>query len=243
MVRSQHGLLPVPAPATALLLARARAPIAPPRADMETVEAELLTPTGAAILTTLAEFRQPALVPEAIGYGYGTKELPWPNALRVTIGEVPDRETADGAESDEVLIETNIDDMNPQFHPDLIERLLAAGALDAWLTPVQMKKGRPGIVVSAIATGSSRRAVEAAFFAHSTTLGIRTTTIGRRRAGREHLTIETRWGPVRLKRRLAEGAPAQAMPEFDDVREIARREGVPLRVVWDEAWRLGQDLG
>ena len=90
MVRTQHGLLPIPAPATALLMARAQAPVAAPRPDMADIEAELLTPTGAAILTTLATFGQPAMVPATIGYGYGTKRLPWPNALRVVIGEIAD---------------------------------------------------------------------------------------------------------------------------------------------------------
>ena len=125
-VHAAHGLLPVPAPATASLLARANVPTAGPDPGTEAVQVELLTPTGAAILSTLAEFRRPDFVPNAIGYGLGTRDLPWPNALRVWIGEM----AGDGASDDDgdLLLETNIDDMNPQFFELLSERLFAAGA-------------------------------------------------------------------------------------------------------------------
>ncbi len=138
-VRAAHGLLPVPAPATASLLARANAPTAGPDPGTEAVQAELLTPTGAAILTTLAEFRRPDFVPSAIGYGLGTRDLPWPNALRVWIGEMAGE--GEGDDDGDILLETNIDDMNPQFFELLSDRLFAAGALDVWLTPITMKKG------------------------------------------------------------------------------------------------------
>ena len=238
MVRTQHGLLPVPAPATALLMARASAPIAAPRAEMDRVEIELLTPTGAAILTTLATFRQPAMVPASIGYGYGTKVLPWPNALRVVIGEISDREAADG-EPGEVLIETNIDDMNPQFYEILVERLLQGGANDAWLTPVQMKKGRPGVIVSAIAPAALAGEIEAVLFANTPTLGIRRTSISRTKAPRQFVTVTTRWGDVRLKLRGSGGRVVNAVPEYEDIAAIARREGIAPTVVSDEAHRLG----
>ncbi len=127
-VRAAHGLLPIPAPATAALLARANAPTAGPDPGGESVQAELLTPTGAAILTTLAEFRRPDFAPSAIGYGLGSRDLPWPNALRVWIGEAD--VTLGGAASGDLLLETNIDDMNPQFFDLLSDRLFAAGAVD-----------------------------------------------------------------------------------------------------------------
>ncbi|HEV2528999.1 MAG TPA: nickel pincer cofactor biosynthesis protein LarC [Thermomicrobiales bacterium] len=241
MVRSQHGPLPVPAPATTALLARAGAPMAAPRPGMDATPAELLTPTGAAILTTLAEFRRPAMVPVTVGYGYGTKELPWPNALRVIVGDAagPDAALERVGEPDEVLIETNIDDMNPQFLPVLLERLFDAGALDAWLSPIQAKKGRPGTMVSVIVPISGRAAVEEALFAHTTTLGLRATVIGRRRADRDVITVETPWGPVRLKRRRRGDDVDQVMPEFDDVAAIAREHDLPIRTVWEAARQLG----
>ncbi len=239
MVRTQHGLLPVPAPATALLMARSGAPIAAPRPEIETVDVELLTPTGAAILTTLATFTRPAMVPARIGYGYGTKVLPWPNALRVVIGDAADPEAVNGPDN-EVLIETNLDDMNPQFYELLVERLLGGGARDVWLTPVQMKKGRPGTVVSAIAPGAHADAIEALIFANTPTLGVRRTAIARTKAPRHLVTVRTRWGDVRLKLRGLDGRVANAVPEYDDVVAISRTTGVPVGPVWDEAHRLGE---
>src|SRR5262249_40206565 len=154
---------------TAELLARANAPMRGPVPGHEAVEAELLTPTGAAILTTLCTFGQPDFTPSAVGYGFGTKELPWPNALRLWIGESSDSDVqTDGGE---IVIETNIDDMNPQGYELLTERLFAAGALDVWLTPIVMKKGRPAIQVSALCPAARRRGVEDALVQNSTTLG------------------------------------------------------------------------
>lgn len=227
MVMSRHGPLPVPAPATLALLARAGAPTAAPREAMTRVDAELLTPTGAALLTTLATFTTPAMVPAAIGYGYGTKELPWPNALRVVIGEVDDETPAET----EWLLETNLDDLSPQGYELLLERVFAAGAADAWLTPVQMKKGRPGTVVSAIADEGHADAVEAAIFANSPTLGVRRTAIARTKAARRHVIAETPWGPVRVKLRGVGGVVTGATPEYEDVAAIARRHGLSFAEV------------
>lgn len=227
MVMSRHGPLPVPAPATLALLARAGAPTAAPREAMTRVDAELLTPTGAALLTTLATFTTPAMVPAAIGYGYGTKELPWPNALRVVIGDVED----DAPAETEWLLETNLDDLSPQGYELLLERVFAAGAADAWLTPVQMKKGRPGTVVSAIADEGHADAVEAAIFANSPTLGVRRTAIARTKAARRHVVAETPWGPVRVKLRGVGGGVTGATPEYEDVAAIARRHGLPFAEV------------
>jgi uncharacterized protein (TIGR00299 family) protein len=230
---SQHGLIPVPAPATAELLARAQAPIAGPDPGREAVEVELLTPTGAAILTTLAEFRRPDFAPTAIGYGFGRKELPWPNALRVWLG-VSDTATGDG----DLLLETNIDDMNPQFFEPLMERLFAAGALDAWLTPITMKKGRPAITVAALVAADRRHAVEEALFAHTTTLGVRATPIDRRKAPRRVERVATRWGEVRVKLRGWQGRVLSVTPEYDDCLALARAAEVPIQEVWTEASRI-----
>lgn len=232
-VRAAHGLIPVPAPATAHLLASARAPIttALPATDPP---GELLTPTGAAILTTIASFAPVQFTPERQGYGFGTRELPWPNALRVWIGGT------DGAEpAGEWVLETNIDDMNPQAVELLMERLFAAGALDVWITPITMKKSRPALTVSAIAPVARREAVTAAFVENSTTLGVRAYPVDRVKADRRIETVATRWGDVRLKLRGWHGRVIDAAPEYDDVARLARDHGVPFREVWNEAHRFG----
>ncbi|MDQ4044336.1 MAG: nickel pincer cofactor biosynthesis protein LarC, partial [Chloroflexota bacterium] len=149
--RSQHGIIPVPAPATAQLLASTGAP----SRDAE-IEAELLTPTGAAILTTLAEFQRPEFTTSVVGYGFGRRELPWPNALRVWLGDLQEGnasvQAGSTSTSEELLLEANIDDMNPEFYELLMERLFDAGALDVFLTSITMKRGRPATRVSVIAS-------------------------------------------------------------------------------------------
>ena len=234
-VRSDHGLLPIPAPATANLLAQNSVPLRqdPPGASNP---GELLTPTGAAILATLATWTIPAYVPERVGYGFGSRALPWPNALRLWLGETPG---ASGPEHEELLLETNIDDMNPQFFEPLSERLFAAGALDVWLTSVTMKKGRPATVVSAIVPANQRAAVERALFVESTTIGVRATPVSRTRAPRRFETVTTRWGDVRLKLRGWEGRVIGAMPEYDDCLRLSRESDAPIREIWAEAHRLG----
>jgi uncharacterized protein (TIGR00299 family) protein len=233
--KSMHGVIPVPAPATAKLLAMAGAPVPAADPERDAVPGELLTPTGAAILTTLATFDRPAFTPSAIGYGYGRKVLPWPNALRVWIGET----TGQPQSAREVLIETNLDDMSPQFMELLIERLFEAGALDAWSTPIVMKKGRPALTISAIADASRQQAVTAAMIEHSTTLGVRVQPIERTKAVRRFETVVTKWGDVSLKLRAWNGRVIDAAPEYDDCAAIARREGIPVREVWNEAHRIG----
>jgi pyridinium-3,5-bisthiocarboxylic acid mononucleotide nickel chelatase len=235
--KSQHGIIPIPAPATAKLLALAGAPLPPPDPIRDAVPGELLTPTGAAILTTLAEFTRPGFSPTAIGYGFGQKELPWPNALRVWIGETED----DAPASDgEVLIETNIDDMSPQHVELLMERLFAAGALDVWTTPIMMKKGRPAIMVSALGPASKQEQISATMIVQSTTLGVRVQSIARTKAIRRIETVTTKWGDVRVKIRGWNGRVIDIAPEYDDCASIARSEEVPLRDVWNEAHRMAE---
>jgi hypothetical protein len=235
-VRMAHGLLPVPAPATALLLNRAGIPIRPnPPSDEQ--PGELLTPTGAALLATLARFEVPSFAPERLGYGFGSRELAWPNALRLWIGETPDDP---GQAGQELLIETNIDDMNPQFFAPLSDRLFAAGALDVWLTPVTMKKGRPATVVSVIAPAGRRDAVVRTLIVETTTLGVRVSPIARTKALRAFATVATRWGDVRLKLRGWEGRVIGAAPEYDDCLRLSESRDVPIRDVWAEANRLGE---
>jgi uncharacterized protein (TIGR00299 family) protein len=235
-VHSDHGLLPVPAPATAILLTKQSVPIRPDPPD-DSPAGELLTPTGAAILGALATWNVPPFVPARLGYGFGSRELPWPNALRLWVGEMSGSSAAAG---EELLLETNIDDMNPQFYEPLSERLFAAGALDVWLTPIAMKKGRPGTIVSAIVTADRRDEVERAFFVESTTIGVRATPVSRTRAPRRFETVTTRWGDVRLKLRGWDGRVIGAMPEYDDCLRLSQASGAPIREIWAEANRLGE---
>lgn len=234
--QSAHGTIPVPAPATLELLAGAGAPMATPIPAMTEHPAELLTPTGATILTTLAAFERPSFAPSAIGYGFGQKELPWPNALRVWIGEMADEPDNDG----EVVIETNIDDMNPQFVELLTERLFAAGALDAWTAAITMKKGRPATLVRVIAPAARRIELEQVLIRNSTTLGTRWWPIERTKTGREMASVTTRWGEVGVKLRILDGRVLDAQPEYDDVVTIARHYDQPIREVWDEARRIAE---
>lgn len=234
-VRSQHGLLPVPAPATASLLTRTGAPVRPDPPG--SAAGELLTPTGAAVLGALAGWTVPPFTPERVAYGFGTRELPWPNALRLWIGETS---SLNAGEPQELLLETNIDDMNPQFYEPLSERLFAAGALDVWLTPVVMKKGRPGIVVSAIVPPASWDEVVRTVMVESTTFGVRATPIQRVRASRRFEVVTTRWGDVHLKLRGWNGRVITAAPEYDDCLLLSRQSDVPIREVWSEANRLGE---
>ena len=235
-VQTQHGLLPIPAPATAALLAGARAPTRP----LE-VEAELVTPTGAAVLATLARFEQPPMRVEAVGYGFGTRELPWPNALRLWVGEAAGEATGPFDEGpEELLLEANIDDMNPEFFEPLVDRLFEAGALDVWLEPITMKRGRPGTKVSAICRTTDRAELERIFIEHSTTFGVRALPIDRVKAGRRTEQIATRWGDVRIKLKLWRGRVIDAVPEYRDCLAIHERTGMPIRLVYNEAARIAE---
>ncbi len=235
-VRAAHGLLPVPAPATAELIASSRAQVStrlPPDSDPP---GELLTPTGAAILTTLASFSPIEFRSISLGYGFGTRELPWPNALRVWIGETDEPAVVAG----EMLMETNIDDMNPQQFELLVERLFAAGALDVWLTPILMKKGRPATTVSALLPVSQQARIESIFMENSTTFGVRRSSIERTKAARRFETISTRWGDVTIKLKGWNGRVIDVAPEYDDCARLARQADVPFREIWNEAHRLGE---
>lgn len=234
--RSAHGTIPIPAPATLELIADARAPTARPLPAMQEHPAELLTPTGATILTTLATFGRPSFAPTTIGYGFGQKELPWPNALRVWIGELESAEDSDG----EVVIETNIDDMNPQFYELLSERLFAEGALDVWTTAITMKKGRPATKVTVVAPAERRSQLEHVLMTNSSTLGTRSWTVERTKAGRQMDTVATRWGDVPVKLRILDGRVVDAQPEYEAVAALARQFDQPIRAIWNEAHRLGE---
>jgi len=233
MVRSSHGPIPVPAPGTAELLKGF------PLVDTG-VKRELVTPTGAAILTTLAASAgvMPAMTLQAVGYGAGTIDLETPNVVRVFLGE--GRGPA-GVET-VLQVETTIDDMSPQLCEPLMERLFEAGALDVYFTPVTMKKSRPGVVVTALCRPDAVDALTRVCFAESTTIGVRWTAYQRRKLAREIVTLDTSLGPVPYKISRLEGRVVTVTPEFEDVRRLAREKRWPVRRVLDEARAEGRRL-
>lgn len=223
-VKTAHGVLPVPAPATAELLKGVPT-------YSSGIRSELLTPTAAAVLTTLAAGfgSAPAMRTTAIGYGAGTRELAeQANLVRLLIGEVGG--AADASADTVVVIEANIDDMSPQHYELAAERLFAAGALDVWLVPVQMKKFRPGAVLSALAPAGSEQRLADVLLRETTTLGVRVSEWRRVTAGRRIVAVETAYGTVSVKVGMfADGE--KAMPEYDDCARLARQHSVPLRDV------------
>ena len=230
-VQSQHGLLPLPAPATLELLTEAHAPTVP-----STAQTELVTPTGAAILAALATFEQPAMTVSRRGVGAGQRDLPWPNILRLMIGESEDEG------SRHVALETNIDDMNPQLFAPVMERLFAAGALDVYLTPIYMKKNRPGTLLGVIARQLDEPALAHLLLAETTTLGVRVHAVTRYEAGRETCTVDTEYGPLKVKLKLLDGKVLQASPEYEDCLRVAQMQGVSPARVLAAAAAAGQAL-
>jgi uncharacterized protein (TIGR00299 family) protein len=219
-----HGTYPVPGPATAELLKGV--PI-----YSKDVEGELVTPTGAAIISTLAESYgpMPAMKIEKIGYGAGTRDYPkFPNTLRAVIGELED--DADRTPTTVTVIEANIDDLNPQVFGYLMEKALAAGALDIFYTPVQMKKNRPGVLLTLLCDPADRERMCDLIFRETTTLGVRFRNEQREILTREFVTVETEYGPIGIKvSRSKDGQVMNVSPEFEDCRAAAEKNGVGLR--------------
>ncbi len=227
-VETQHGTLPLPAPATAILLEGH-----PTAASEETYEQ--VTPTGAALVRALAVGSRPpdGFVPRATGFGAGSYDRSrLPNVVRLVLGDV----TATAGRDEALLLETNLDDVTGQVVAYTVERLLAAGALDAWWTAVTMKKGRPGVVLSALARPEDAATVENVLFRETPTLGVRRRRVERRVLQRSMGEVKTPWGLVRVKVRDAPGGHC-ATPEYEDCRRIAEQHGVPLREVIEAAVR------
>lgn len=223
MIRSAHGPLPVPAPATLEILARVGAPILP-----RDIDAELVTPTGASLLATLAEFRQPEMTVRSVGYGFGVKQLPWANALRLWVGEPIDGASAVNEVTS--LIEANLDDSTPEVLGFAMERLLAAGALDVYFTPIQMKKNRPGVMLSVICSVKDENSISSVVLRETSTLGVRISRTFRMTAARRIENVETSYGVVRVKVKSFEGIERPA-PEYEDCAAVARERGIPIAEV------------
>lgn len=231
-ITADHGVLPLPAPATLEILAQAHAPFLPVSSPFE-----LVTPTGAALLAALATFEQPSFRLERIGTGAGQRELPWPNILRVWIGSTPPE-----GDLPLVLMETNIDDMNPQVLGSVITQLLEAGALDVFFTPIYMKKNRPAVQVSLIARKSEEGMLAQLLLRHTTTLGLRVQPIYRYEAQREFHQVETPYGLIPLKVKLLDGKRVFAQPEYEACVQAAQTHQVPVMDVWQAALLAGQSL-
>lgn len=235
-----HGPLPAPGPAVVELLRLAGAPTRrPPRAD---AEGELTTPTGAALLTTLARFEEPRFRRlERVGYGFGTREPGWPNAVRVLLGELAPEQDA-LLRDEAVVLETNLDDATPEQLGFAMERLLDAGALDVAFSPLQMKKNRPGVMLTVIAPPARADDLALLMLSHTTALGVRAQRVERYVAPRAERLVVTPWGEVRVKEKRLHGHVTHA-PEYEDCARLAREYDLSLALVFDTARSLAAPAG
>lgn len=222
-VRTAHGVLPVPAPATTELVRGV--PV------YGEGEGELLTPTGALLLTGHAGSfgPMPAMRIDRVGCGAGAREQGGrPNVFRIVVGE----ETTPAAGDTVLVLQCEIDDLSPQLFGPLVDRLLGAGALDAYLTPVQMKKGRPGILVTVLLPPAGRGGIEEVLFRETTTLGVRWQEWNRTTLDRETVVVETAYGPIRIKVGQRDGVVVNAQPEFEDCQHVATTHGIAVKEAW-----------
>jgi uncharacterized protein (TIGR00299 family) protein len=238
-VQTAHGVLPVPAPATLELLRSVAAPWKPSAA-----EGEMVTPTGAAILATLAQFQTPAISIERVGYGFGQKQFPWPNCLRLCLGhagytpqlgekadtnfELPDTDWV-------AVIESNIDNMTGELLGGLMDRLLVAGALDVSYTPIQMKKNRPAVMLTVICKVEEGDKIARLLVSESGTLGVRISQVQRLKAQRMFERIETPIGPLSVKIKRLGAQVLSATPEYEDCQRLALERGLTLEEVYEIA--------
>lgn len=228
MVKMAHGQFPIPPPAVTELLKGV------PFYATE-IKGELLTPTGAAIITSVcSEYGPiPQMTIAATGYGAGTREYQdFPNALRVMVGQT---EVSSPADEHLWMLETNLDDATPQIIGHVMDRVLGLGALDCFFTPVQMKKNRPGVLLSVLCGNHEKEAVLKLLFTETTTLGVRSYEVTRRALERSVVRVETQYGPINVKVAHLDGRIVNEMPEFEECRQAAARAGVAVKVVEDSA--------
>ena len=228
-VEAEHGKIPLPAPATVELLKGVPVYSAG-------IEGELVTPTGAAIIRTLASGfgEMPAMTAQSVGYGAGKREFPFPNVLRIMVGEGP-AEMALPLTDRVSIIETNIDDMNPEFYDSVFEKFFKGGALDVYLTPIYMKKSRPATLLSVICPIERTDDLTRILLAETTTFGVRISQADRRCLDRKWEAVTTKYGEIRMKVGVLEGKPVSVSPEYEDCRKAAELHGVPVRRVYDES--------
>ena len=227
-ISTAHGVLPVPAPATLRLVEMSNAPIADSPKQPQP-QGELVTPTGAAIVTTLASFGRPGMTIEKVGYGAGTRDFePWPNVMRIWIGE----EIEPAGSEALILLETNIDDMSPEIYGYLMEKLFAMQALDVWFTPVQMKKNRPAVMLSVLAPGHAEFDLTQTIMRETSTLGIRVSPVFRHIAEREMIEFDSTVGHTKVKVKRFMGDILSVHPEYEECRRIALERNIPLQEVY-----------
>lgn len=235
MIKTQHGALPVPAPAVLEILE-----------DTPTygggIPTEIVTPTGAAFIRSFAASfgNAPPMRIRKTGYGAGTKDLGVPNLLRVITGEPLDFPS----ETEELayLVSTNIDDMNPEFYDYVMERLFSAGAQDVWLTPIQMKKTRPGTVITVLCLPRDASTVKSILLQETSTFGLRTTAVMKKAVERENVEVSTPWGTVSVKVGRDGNHVTNVSPEFSDCARLAGEHGVPIKEVFTKAQALAREL-
>jgi pyridinium-3,5-bisthiocarboxylic acid mononucleotide nickel chelatase len=240
MTRTEHGAMPIPAPAVVELLRGA--PL-----FSRGVPVELVTPTGAAILAATVEGygEMPSMRVGRVGYGAGTHELGFPDLLRVLIGEAEETRSIAPSGDDvlgtaELVLETNVDDVAPEVTAFVIEQLLDAGAQDAWLVPIVMKKGRPAVTVCVLCSSDRADQMRRILFRETGTLGVRATPVAKTSLARSTTEVETRFGAVVVKVGRLDGRIVSVSPEYEDCARAAREAGVPLRDVYDEAVRVAE---
>ena len=221
---THQGIIPVPAPATLELVASSGAPIRPtPSPEL----GELVTPTGAAIVTTLASFDSPTFSLHRIGYGVGARDLATiPNVLPLWLGEMTEEERQ------LMLFETNIDDMSPELYGYVLERLFERGAVDVWFTPIQMKKNRPAVMLSVLASAEVEGQIVETIMRETSTLGVRVQRMARHESAREIVQFDSSLGQVMVKVKLLHGVRIALSPEFEDCRRLAQKHGLPLQEVY-----------
>jgi uncharacterized protein (TIGR00299 family) protein len=230
MINCSHGILPVPAPATAEILQGI-----PIKTGL--VPFEATTPTGAAIIAATAAYFTEKIdfTPQKIGYGLGSKDSPIPNILRLFLGEI----SADAVKADDpetgvaVIIECNIDDMNPEFYDALMERLFDAGAHDVFLTPIIMKKSRPAITVSVLCDISQQKVIEEVFWLNSSTFGLRSYKVAKSMLRRETVKVKTKYGEITVKNGYLNGRIIKSKPEYEDCKRLAKENGVTIQDIYE----------
>jgi uncharacterized protein (TIGR00299 family) protein len=230
MVRCAHGILPVPAPATAEILKGI--PVKSGAVSFETT-----TPTGAAILAvTVNQFTDKVnFIPQKIGYGVGHRDTDIPNVLRIIVGDMREevRDDDDATEQDAWLLECNIDDMNPELYDVVMDALFEKGALDVYLTPIIMKKSRPAVTLNIICDQDKKKDMEEILWMETTTFGLRSHRISKAMLKREFSTVETKYGPVSIKHACFRGRRIKSKPEYEDCKKLAKIKGVSIKEIMD----------
>ena len=239
MVKTEHGVMPIPTPVVIELLRGA--PM-----YSRGVQVELVTPAGAAILAATVEgFGElPPIRLEAAGYGAGALRADFPNLLRVLVGDEDPSARGDRRRPDaggELVLETNVDDLNPELYGYVLERLFDAGAQDAWLTPIVMKNGRAAVTISVLCSPQRQDAIRHVLFRETGTLGVRSAAVDKQALEREWIEVTTRYGGVRVKVGMLDGRPVTVAPEIEDCARVAREARVPARDIYEEATRLARD--